>query len=297
MRVPLNLIQKAIAFFKLDVFQIDSVDESFSSIVRILNLESGERLVLKIPFVHHKLQRELYALRFLEDGLPVPQVVDVWQPADGSPGALLMTLLPGKTISGMVTPALAYQLGSLLARLHTHKLAHFGDVLDDTPPTEVGWWQILVQKFHQWEPLCAAVLEPQLLQHALEIFGKLSTNLPEPDGPCYAHFDYRPGNVLVQNGQITGLIDFESARGGSADLDFIKIKNEVWDNQPECRQPFLDGYSSVRVLPEIERTLPFYTLYNAFGGVAWCVRRDKPDDPFFDENLRRLKQFLSQTTA
>lgn len=291
--VTLDLIKRAIAFFKLDVERIESVDQSYSSIVRILTLESGEILVLKVPFVRHKLERELYTLRFLEGGMPVPQVIDVWQPADDRPGALLMTLLPGKTISGKVTPALAHQLGNLLARLHTHKLDQFGDVVGGLHASEVGWWQMLKQTFHQWKPLCAAVLEPQLLLLAVDTFAKLSTNLPEPDGPCYTHFDYRPGNVLVQDGHITGLIDFESARGGSACLDFIKIRNEVWDTAPECRQPFLEGYRSVRKLPDIDSTLPFYMLYNAFGGVAWCVKRDKLDDPFFDENLKRLNQSLS----
>ena len=123
----------------------------------------------------------------------------------------------------------------------------------------------------------------------------MCVSLPEPDGPCWTHFDFRPANVLAQGDRVTGLIDFESARGGSADLDFIKIKNRVWDVYSGTKEPFLDGYSSIRPVPDIESTLPFYALGNAFGGIAWCVRRSDTEDPFFLENLDRLKQILSET--
>lgn len=38
---------------------------------------------------------------------------------------------------------------------------------------------------------------------------------------------------------------------------------------------------------------PFYELTNAFGGVAWCVRRNKRQDPFFDENMQTLQRILA----
>jgi aminoglycoside phosphotransferase (APT) family kinase protein len=140
--------------------------------------------------------------------------------------------------------------------------------------------------------LCEQVLPATLIQHCLSVYVQLHEALPDPDGPCYVHYDFRPGNVLIHGGRISGLIDFESTRGGSADLDFIKIKNEVWDVSPETRLPFLAGYQSIRDLPDIEHTLPLYALYNAYGGIAWCVKRSKLDDPFFDENLTRLRDIL-----
>jgi hypothetical protein len=42
--------------------------------------------------------------------------------------------------------------------------------------------------------------------------------------------------------------------------------------------------------------LPFYELTNAFGGVAWCVKRSKPDDPFFHENMQRLRELIYGAT-
>jgi Ser/Thr protein kinase RdoA (MazF antagonist) len=287
-----DLIQEAIAHFHLDVARVEPVEESYSSAVRILTLESGECLVLKIPFVQRKLFRELHALQDLKGDLPVPEVVDYWTPDDGGPGALLLSLLPGEVITGTVTPELALALGVLLGKLHTHKLERFGDVLEPAPE----WWGMLERTFQNWQPLCAGVMPADLFHKTLDRYAEVYATLPEPDGPSWVHFDYRPGNVLVKGTRISGLIDFESARGGSGDLDFVKIKGEVWDVWPGTREAFLTGYAYVRPLPDIERTLPFYELHNAFGGVAWCVKRSKTDDPFFHENMKCLRELIYGAT-
>jgi len=288
-----DLVQEAIAHFDLQIARAEPVEESYSSVVRILTLDSGERLVLKIPFVQRKLFRELYALQQLQGDLPVPQVIDCWIRDDGSPGALLLSLLPGNVITGTVSVELASALGALLGRLHTYSLGGYGDVYDTAQGSSLGWWATLRRTFESWQPLCVDTMPRDLFQKALNGYARLYASLPEPDGPCWVHFDYRPGNVLVQGKRITGLIDFESARGGSGSLDFVKIQNEVWDVWPGTKAAFLQGYESVWPLPDLECTLPFYTLHNAFGGIAWCVKRSRVDDPFFFENMERLKQSLS----
>lgn len=287
-----DFVQEAIVHFGLHVTKVESVEESYSSIVRIMTLESGERLVLKIPFIQRKLFRELAALQYLQADLPVPDVVDYWIRDDGAPGALLLSWLPGKVITGQVTPELAFGMGLLLGFLHAHQLEDYGEVFEDLNESPSGWWAMLDQHFQVWQTLCVDIIPPDLFQKALEGYARLYAALPDPDGPSWVHFDYRPGNVLVQGEVITGLIDFESARAGSGDLDFVKIKEQVWDLWPDTKKPFLRGYASIRPLPDIESTLPFYELRNAFGGIAWCVKRSKTEDPFFDENMKKLKQIL-----
>jgi Ser/Thr protein kinase RdoA (MazF antagonist) len=287
-----DLVREAITHFDLQVTNVESVEESYSSMVRILTLESGERVVLKIPFIQRKLFRELAALQYLQANLPVPDVVDYWIRDDGTPGALLLSWLPGKVITGQVTPELAFGMGLLLGNLHTHQLEGYGEVFELLNKSSSGWWTMLDKYFQAWQTLCVDTIPPALFEKALERYAQLYATLPEPDGPNWVHFDYRPGNVLVQGEVITGLIDFESARAGSGDLDFVKIKEQVWDLWPDTKKPFLNGYASIRPLPQIESTLPFYELTNAFGGIAWCVKRSKTKDPFFNENLRKLRQIL-----
>ena len=71
------------------------------------------------------------------------------------------------------------------------------------------------------------------------------------------------------------------------------MQNEVWNVTPGTGDAFLRGYRSLGPLPDLERTLPFYTLHFAFGGVAWCVRRSGVDDPFFHENMSQIERCLS----
>lgn len=94
----------------------------------------------------------------------------------------------------------------------------------------------------------------------------------------------------MANGQITGLIDFESARGGSAERDFCKIKEELWDTDPTTRQPFLDGYQSIRPLPALASALPLCELQNALASLIWCLWRNTSSGPFFERNMRILER-------
>lgn len=91
---------------------------------------------------------------------------------------------------------------------------------------------------------------------------------------------------------IVGIIDFEVAHGGSADSDFSLISNEVWNHFKGTKESFLQGYKTIRKLPDIEKALPFYELYAAFTRVGWCVRRNKTDEPFYLEYNNQIDKML-----
>jgi aminoglycoside phosphotransferase (APT) family kinase protein len=290
--VTADPIAAAIAHFKLEVIEMVTPAESYSSTVRLLTLTNGERLVLKLPYTRLKLARESAALQALAD-LPVPRVVNAWVPEDEAPGALLLSHLPGDVMQTPTIPDLVRATGTLLARLHQHRLPAYGEVHEVPSKEAPGWWEMMHARFELWLRTCTGVLPESLLARLRDVHDTLNTDLPAPDGPCWVHADFRPGNVLVADGVITGLIDFESARGGSADLDFVKVSHVLFDAQPESRTAFLAGYDAVRPHPEIDRTLPYYRLHNAVGGLAWCIRRTDIHDPFFRENYEVVEQVLA----
>ena len=288
-----DAVHNAIAHFSLEIADIQPVPDSFSSIVRLIELVTGERLVLKIPYVKRKLFRELGALEAFHDDLPVPDVIDVWVPEDDRPGALLLSRLPGANIVNPVTIDLARQMGGLLGRLHTYRLDHYGDREEAGNPHAHDWWAMYHAGLDRWKPHCMQAMPPDLYVRSLALYRELAADLPAPDGPRWVHCDYRPGNILVEDGRITGLIDFESARGGSADLDFTKVSHYVWNPNPATKPAFLAGYAEIRPVPSFERTLTLYQLHNALGGVAWCVRRTNTSDPFFHENMAVIEQLTA----
>lgn len=279
-------MEKYISLFNLEVKEIIEVPESFSSTVRILRLTNDEKVVLKIPYTKTKLEREYRILKILEDKLPVPIVLNYYVDEEAV-GALLLSYIDGEPIKE-ITLDLAYQMGELLGHLHDIELPSFELVLGE----ENDWWEAVTIRFNEWLSECKGFLPEDFLNQCRYKFETIVDELPEPDGPAMIHFDYRPGNILVKDNKIVGLIDFESSRGGSRDIDFTKMKLYVWDCYTGSKESFISGYETVRVLPKIETTLPLYLFFNGIGGLAWCVRRQQLAGDFFEENYNQVKDFL-----
>ncbi len=283
----MKAIMEAIKALNLDVLSINPVKDSYSSTVRILELKQGQRVVLKIPFSKEKLLREEKALGLLAANPLVPRLLNMWYGDDSNTGALLLSYIDGVP---MVLPAneeTIYEMGKALAEIHTVKLDRFE--LDDW---ETDWAMSVKNKIASWVLEIQDFISPLLLE-SIDIFlNEKIKLLNQADGPCLVHFDYRPGNVLVRHGKIVGVIDFETSRGGSAEIDFTKVSNLIWKESPEHKRMFLEGYTSVRKLPNLQEVLPIYSFYHAIGGMAWCVRRGQLEDAFFYENLSALQAIL-----
>ncbi|MEC0308264.1 hypothetical protein P4H67_16045 [Paenibacillus lautus] len=82
--------------------------------------------------------------------------------------------------------------------------------------------------------------------------------------------------------------------GGSFEIDFTKVNRYIWERNPATREIFEEGYNSIKTLIDLKRTLPFYSLYDSFCGVAWCAKRgiDK-HKAFLNENLDELKRITN----
>lgn len=272
----------------INVSDVFNVPESFSSEVYSLLLKNGEKVILKIPYNKSKLLREYKMLELLKDKLPVPKVLDFFEGNENLKGALLLSYIDGNPIIGEIDKKLAYDMGELLAKLHVVPMKYYQLTEDNTK----DWWISIKTRFKEWTKECENGMTPHMLNKCIKVFEKMYKDLPTPDGPCVIHFDYRPGNILTKNNEIKGLIDFESSRGGSSDIDFTKSKLYVWDKYIGTKEAFINGYKSIRPLPDIEKTLPFYLFYNGFGGVAWCVRRNELNGEFMKENMEQIKEII-----
>ncbi|WP_238327472.1 phosphotransferase [Paenibacillus gorillae] len=121
-------------------------------------------------------------------------------------------------------------------------------------------------------------------------FDEILSALPAPDGPGIVHMDFRPGNILVKGNEVAGIIDFESARGGSSEIDFTKVNRDIWEVNPRTKIPFIDGYQSIRPMLALEQVLPFYNIYDAFSAVVWCKNRGiEKNQTFLQENIVVLR--------
>lgn len=289
----MGILQQVIQQFRLNVLSISSVPESYSSTVYKLLLNNQQQVFVKIPYSKTKLMREYEFLQILQDKLNTPRVIDFWEGNDLIPGALLLEAIDGEICTKTIDKALAYEIGLSHAKLHSIPATFFkkSDTIERYQPEE--WRAFIQQKFEYFSEHTKAILSKELFDKSIHYFEKYFYSLPTPDGPCLIHMDFRPGNILVKDNNVKGIIDFESARLGSTENDFTKINRDIWCRQPNTKEPYIQGYNSVRPMINLQKILPFYTFYDAFCSIGWSeIREAKKHQEFIKENLEILKKVL-----
>ena len=285
-----QLIEK----LKISVLSIEDVPDSFSSTVYRVEQINKKIVYLKIPYSKVKLIREYEAIEVLNDLLPVPRLLEYWEGDDNIPGALLLSEIKGQPISGKVNKTLAYDIGIHHAKLHDvspredHSYKGISNVFDQ-------WSTFMETHFYGFAEDVKEVIPEDLLKQSIELFEERRKCLPDPDGPSFIHMDFRPANIIIHNNQVSGIIDFESARFGSSEMDFTKINRDIFTKNPGTLEAYRKGYQSIRPLIDLEVILPFYRFTDAFNSLGWCKRRGiEKHQQFFDENYVILNSILEK---
>ncbi|WP_028552593.1 phosphotransferase family protein [Paenibacillus sp. UNC451MF] len=285
-------IQNAVEAFGLNIQDIKPVPDSFSSEVAQVILHNGGSVYIKIPYNQSKLYREYAMLnRLMKHHLPVPHVLDLWEGDEQCSGALLLEALKGSPLTETDDVKLAYEIGTLHAQLHSVPMPGYGEDSRDGYHylDHENWREYIRSQFEKCKEPCSELLPAGLFEACLNHFDSVFSKLPEPDGPCAIHMDFRPGNLLVDQSRLVGIIDFESSRGGSSECDFTKIDRYLWKNRHPMKQAYIEGYSGIRPMIDIDLVLPFYSFYDSFSTVVWCRKRGlEKNRRFYEESVNVL---------
>lgn len=154
---------------------------------------------------------EFEVLRSMEgSGLPVPRAFAC---GDADAGLdrpyLLMERLGGAPPRGLdpdERAAIGHELGALLGRFHAHSLAQGGErgTAADATRAHVSEWRARYRERHVGElPMLDA------------LFGWLEANVPDSTRPAIQLWgDPGPHNLLVADGRVTAMLDWELAHHG-----------------------------------------------------------------------------------
>lgn len=179
--------------------------------VRLVSIEDGTRVVAKIGRGDDAgLDTEGWMLRYLSErtSLPVPRVLHT------SHELLVMEHLPGRA---SFDESAERHAAELLAALHGVRGETFGlerDTLigglpQPNPPSEV--WVPFFAKHRLVEMGAQAAKAGRLPARTLERVRRLAERLDrwleEPAAPGLIHGDVWSGNVLAENGRVTGFLD------------------------------------------------------------------------------------------
>ncbi|HKU94633.1 MAG TPA: phosphotransferase family protein [Vineibacter sp.] len=156
-------------------------------------------------------------------GLPAPRVpLAAADESDLGTPFIVMERLAGRTFiiwephaSFDLAPhrvaALWTQAAAALARLHAFD---WRGALDD-------WEQPrpLAAELAYWAPILAKAPDDHWLQEGRALADALAARIPDAGPVGVIHGDYQPGNLLFDNGRLTGIIDWELAGIGTQALD------------------------------------------------------------------------------
>ncbi|SFC78940.1 Phosphotransferase enzyme family protein [Bacillus sp. OV322] len=286
------MLNRVIKEFGLKIQLISEVEDSHSSTVYKCTLSNGVIVFLKIPYTKLKCQREREGYDILKGRIAIPDMLGYWSGDEECTGAFLLSELKGKPLSLKASPLAAFQVGVLQAEMHTIGPSS-EKVLNGIQNEFADWSHFIEKQFYSFAEDVSLVLDAHLYQKSIEKFEKMKNQLPAPDGPSFVHMDFRPANIIVDNNRVSGLIDFESVRFGSTEMDFTKLYRDFLRFDPSLYNAYRDGYNSIRPLIELENVLPFYRFMDAFNSIGWCKRRGiKKNALFLEENVANLKKFI-----
>lgn len=224
------------------------------------------------------LANELQALRALgERRFPVPTVL--WHGTDKRE-FIALEERPGVMLRDFLRPYSPH---------HDPALVH---------PTlyDLGVW---VGKLHEsdiiWETNRRTSLYSFLGEEEIEdlrfreIVLWLQYNPPPEKDIVFVHGDLNDANALVQDGNVTAILDWESAGMGwrEYELAWILRERRNYMNTEESREAFLEGYRSVTSYDE--DALRWCSVMNCLHVAFWC--RDRYPN-FMEFNLARARDAM-----
>lgn len=250
--------------------RVEHEDAMVDAVFKISHSERPD-LILKVCSRKGDFLRESYFLSRLAGKIPVPKIIQLMEPEAGLDAAVLMECVRGDLLrSETITKTLASEIGALLARIHLEYAEGYGDLTD--PSHLSGAPRIpFTMKFEEGLEECKGHLPESLLDTCRHHFNKDIDLLLSADGPCVIHRDFRPGNIIASDGKVRGIIDWSSGRGGFAEDDFCPLEFGEWP--AGCKNSFLEGYASIRKVPDYKPMMPLLRLSRAVAAVGFTVKR------------------------
>jgi Ser/Thr protein kinase RdoA (MazF antagonist) len=270
--------------------------DALVAIVYKITQPNAPPLILKICERPQDYFRELYFLKHFSGVLPIARVINVIEPGSVIHGAILMECFPGSLLQASdLTEELAYKIGVTLAQIHLNRTSAYGD-LTEPHNLNADPRVYFTLKFDEGLLECQSNLPKELLQRCRQYYDAHVDLLLAVDGPCIIHRDFRPGNIMVNDLKLQGVIDWASGRTGFAEDDFCPWELGEWGTNPAYKNAFLIGYVSIRPVPNYASIMPFLRLNRAIATIGFTVKQgtwDNSSSGLYKINREFLTNFFA----
>jgi Ser/Thr protein kinase RdoA (MazF antagonist) len=238
----------------LDIEDLSPMDGGAVHSIYELRARDGRLLVLKLyrGEMSWKLDKEAYLLDLVGSrlSLPVPEIVHTSQ------AVLVMTRLPGRParFTDADPVAVSRELGGLLRELHTITFDSFGYIetrVTNPVSSNLEYMRRRIQRKVRSGP--TALREP-IARHVADREGAFAGC----ETAVLCHNDAHDANVLVEDGRITGLVDWENVVAADPILDLAKAWAFSDGRSEETLEALIEGYGPVR--PDWRDALHLYVI-------------------------------------
>lgn len=273
-------------------------EEAMVAIVYKVVFPKSSPFILKICPRAEDYWREIYFLNFLDEVLPVAKIIQAEPPTTSNYGAILMECFSGNLLNKKdMTDKISYETGVLLASLHLNRVSQYGDLTQEhslSPDPRTPFKHKFEESFSE----CSNNLPKELLEKSWQYYKTHVHALNLVDGACLIHRDFRPGNIIIFDEEITGIIDWASARSSFAEEDFSPLELNEWSEESKLKKSFLKGYASIRPIPEYQLIIPLLLMNRAFSVIGFTVKKgtwNNINAPAYNANLKYLDDFFKKT--
>ena len=225
-----------------------------------------------------KLRREAVVMKkLLEVKLPVPELLVLDEDKDVLPyDFIIMGFLEGKEIHANwknIKPSLKEKLcfegGVLLSKIHQIDFPKFGDLQNGIGEYDT-WIEYIFCRLNREMKSCfdAQLFSKMQLQQMENIFSEKKEILESVVEAKLVHADFHLGNLLFQEKEISGILDFEWSLAGDPEWDLKDFFTFEGSSQP-----FMEGYQSQRTLSNFFNEK--IDLYNLLGNLELTYVADQ----------------------
>lgn len=256
-----------------------------------ITLVNAERVIVRISrrVDSQELQREGWAIaQCAANGVPVPQLLLIKDRLDlEEPLAFSVhRWIEGETLSAMIDRVgpdsqplkdIMRQLGELLRQVHAVRTEGFGwlDAAGRGEQLTLAdyFGEITDNAAHYLAMAKTIDLDPALMARAVELLESGKEEYAAVKESCLTHADFSGSNILVHNGQVTGIIDWGLASGGCPVFDLAHWDyGVVGDALKPTTQWLMEGYFGDRTISEAEKKLiQLYQIKLALIRTDWYV--------------------------
>ncbi len=177
-----------------------------------------------------KFRREKRAMELLKERkILVPEVIALNEERAILPhDFLICRRIEGKelyqvweTLEAETQEQLCDEMGEILTKIHQIHLPKFGAILPDGLQFD-KWSDCVLHKLQLAieEAQALQLFEAEMYQQALQIFDNHIALLDTVEEASLVHNDYHLGNMMVNEGHIAGILDFEWSFAGDGEYDF-----------------------------------------------------------------------------